>query len=167
MEIRFVVKDGCLLHFTEDLLAVLGWGWRPLRQDERGTWWGSLKPPAREPKRTARLEAMLDKTVDHIAQTLATGPGEFHRRHYGSRWRAAFQRLLPSLIGSSLVVVFVVLVFVLPKTSFTHMIMLDLAIAGIVAMALMDKSYRMEIPPMPRPLTQTQWCSPATRPERT
>jgi hypothetical protein len=47
------------------------------------------------------------------------------------------------------------------------MIMLDLSIAGIVAMALMDKSYRMEIPPVPRPLTQTRWYSHATRPEGT
>jgi hypothetical protein len=165
LEIRLVANNGCRLYFTEDLLAVLGWSWRPLRQDERGTWWGSVKPPAREPKRTARLEAMLDKTVVHLVQTLATVPIEFHWRHKGARWRAAFQRLLPLLIGGSLAIVFVVLVLVLPKTILTHMIMLDLSIAGIVAMALMDKSYRMEIPPIPRPLTQAQWCSPAARQE--
>ena len=46
----------------DDLLAVLGWSWRPLKAIKNG-WRGTLKLARREPKRTADAEAKLTRTV--------------------------------------------------------------------------------------------------------
>lgn len=161
-EIRLTTDEDRRLDLTEDLLAVLGWNWRPLRMNDKGDWWGSVKPPARDPRRTARLEEMLDTAVTHLVETLPRIPAQFHWRYHGARWRAAFQRLLPLLITSTLVVAFFALTFLLPKSVLSHMFLLYMSILGIVAMSLLDKSYRLEIPPIPRPLAQSRWWSPAT-----
>lgn len=147
------------LHLTEDLLAVLGWSWRPIRRDRADSWSGSVKAPAREPRRTPRLEQKLDATVRHLSKTLDTSPALFHRRFLGARWRAAFQRSIPLLTIIASIVCFVVLLIVLPKNQLTHFALLYGSVGVIVALSLVNRAYRLEIPPSPRPLTQQDWCS--------
>lgn len=158
-ELKLTVDARLQLHLTEDLLAVLGRSWRPMRRDQWGTWTGSVKSPAREPKRTATLERLFDTATRHLAATFNETPAAFHGRHRRARWRAAFQRLLPLLGASTTVVGFVVLLFFLPKTQLFHMIMFHMSVVAIIAMSLLNKAYRLELPPIPRTLTQPHWWS--------
>lgn len=147
------------LHLTEDPLAVLGWSWRPLHRDRWETWTGSVQVPAREPRRTPRLERQLDDTVRHLSKTLDTPPALFRKRFQAARWRAAFQRLTPLLAICTFVVCFVVLLIWLPKTQLTHFATFYGSIAVIVGLSLVNKAHRPEIPPLPKPLIQPNWCS--------
>lgn len=156
-DVRLVAEEGYALDIPRDFLAVIGWGWRPLHRCNQDTWLGSVKLPRREPSRTAELETQLDKAVVHIVKTLAAPPDQFHRRHSGARWRAAFQRLLPLLSVCGLMLGLVVAVKYLPKTPLVYMLVLYGSILWIVAINMLDKAYRVEIPPRPRPLTQPGW----------
>ena len=158
-EIRLIAKKGYAVEVPRDFLAVIGWGWRPLRRRDEVTWLGSVRLPRREPERTTRLETQLDVAAAHIVETLAASPALFHRRHLGARWRAAFQRLLPLLFVCGVIGGAILVVTYLPRTPVFHMLLHWSAILTIVALALMDKAYRLEIPAPPSPLEQPQWCS--------
>jgi hypothetical protein len=159
LAVRVVATDRRRLALTGDFLAVLGWRWSPLRPNRQGAWEGSLSAPRREPRRTRRLEDLLEAATAHLAATTARPPADFHDRHRGARWRAALQRLSPLLFVTGSIVVFLVLIVILPKTPVYQVLLLDLSIVVIVAIALMDKAYRFEVPPVPRPLTQPSWDS--------
>ena len=158
-EIRLIAKEGYALDVPRDFLAVIGWCWRPLRRRDEDIWLGSVRLPSQEPKRTARLETQLDVAVAHIVETLAASPTLFHRRHLGARWRAAFQRFLPLLFVSGMIVGAILVVTYLPRTPVFHMLLHYSAILAVVALTLMDKAYRLEIPSPPSTLDQLQWCS--------
>ncbi len=159
LDVTLTVDEGHRLDIPEDLLGVLGWPWRPLRQDDKGIWRGRLKPAAREPRRTVHLEQLIDAAVAHLIETLASTPAEFHLRHSQARWRVAFGRLLPLLGTVILSIAFVVIALALPKLTYIHILLQYVPIVGIVALSMMDKSLRLEIPPLPQPLQQPQWCA--------
>lgn len=157
LAVRLAGTDDRRLALTGDFLAVLGWQWSPLRPNPQGTWEGGLAVPHREPRRTERLEDLLERATSHIAVTLERSPTDFHRDHAAARWRAALQRLAPLLLVTGSIVVFLVLIVILPKLPIYQVLLLDLSIVVIVAVALMDKAYRFELAPLPRPLTQARW----------
>ena len=157
LEVRLTTIDGEPLALPSDFLAVLGWSWRPLRRVDRSTWVGSVRPFGRASERTARLEAALDRAAAHLVETLAAPPDAFHRRHHGARWRAAFQRSLPLLFVVGMTVGIASAVHWLPKTPVVHMLMLHTSILAIAALKMMDKAWRVEIPPPPRPSARPRW----------
>jgi hypothetical protein len=159
LRVRIAATDKRRLALTTDFLAVLGWRWSPLRPTATGAWDGSLKVPRREPRRTDRLEQLLDIATAHLARTMASPPAEFNDQHRPARWRAAVQRLLPLLFVAGSVLTFVTLVVILPKTPVYQVLLLYFSIAVIVVVTLMDKAYRFEIPPLPRTLSQADWYS--------
>ena len=159
LEISLIAKAGYAVDVPRDFLAVIGWCWRPLRRRDEDIWLGSVKVPRREPKRTARMETQLDVAATHIAETLAASPAVFHRRHLGARWRATFQRLLPLLFVGGMIVGAILVVTYLPRTPVFHALLHYSAIMAVVVLSLMDKAYRLEVPPPPFPLKQPQWCS--------
>lgn len=156
-EVKLSAEIGYAFDVPKDFLAVLGWCWRPLRRDHENTWLCSVKVTRREPRRTAMLEAQLDTAAEHIVDTLGASPVLFHRRHLGARWRAAFQRLLPLLYISAMVAGFVLALMYLPKTAAIHMLLTKASILGVAAIWMLDKAYRVEIPPRPCPLKQQEW----------
>jgi len=158
LDVTLAVDEGHRLDIPQDFLGVLGWPWRPLRLDAKGIWRGRLKPAAREPRRTEHLEQLIDQAVVHLKQTLAHTPAEFHQRHSQARWRVTFHRLLPLLSTITLTIAFVVIALALPKLTFIHILLQYVPIIALVVLAMMDKSLRIEIPPRPEPLQQSQWC---------
>jgi hypothetical protein len=164
-DVELAAEDGKRLDIPQDFLAVLGWQWRPLRAG-RHAWRGSVKLPPREPARTEALESILDTTVTHVAETLKQPPQQFHPQHRRARWRVAFQRVLPMLSGSALLIGLVVLALLLPKTQLVHVALLHVPPLMMIAFFMQNEMPTMEIPPLPRQLRQMQWCSdasPATR----
>lgn len=159
LSVRIAATDKRRLALTADFLAVLSWRWSPLRPNATGAWDGSLRVPRREPRRTDRLESLLDVATAHLVATMARPPADFHGLHKGARWRAALQRLLPMLFVTGSVLLFIVLIVILPKTPVYQVLLLDLSIVVIVVVTLMDKAYRFEIPPVPRMLAQANWHS--------
>ncbi len=158
-EVTLTANDGASIELPTDFLAVLGWGWRPLRPAASTTWQGRVSIALRGRRRTAALEAQLDRAVEHVVETLAVPPSSFHPRHRGARWRAAFQRLVPLLFIGGCVVALVLAVMYLPKIPGLHIALNNLTIVAVAAFVMMDKAYRVEIPPCPGPLKQTKWDS--------
>jgi hypothetical protein len=156
-EITLSGPEGQSPLIPEDLLAVLGWCWRPLRKHAKDGWRGTVKLPPREPARTQTLEALLDDAINHLTETFADGPAHFHERHRGSRWRVAFQRVLPLVTGTLVIGGVVALALLLPKTQTVHVFMLHLPPLLMILFFTQNEIPTMEIPPIPRPLTQKGW----------
>ncbi|WP_020507568.1 hypothetical protein [Lamprocystis purpurea] len=101
-EVHLTAKPEQVFAPPDDLLAVLGWSWRPLRPIKNG-WRSLLRLPASEPKRTPALEQKLVQTVDHLALTLAEPPARFHQRFPVARWICVTRRLTGILVVVGLV----------------------------------------------------------------
>ena len=156
-DIRLTARDDVSIELPTDFLAVLGWGWRPIRPAESKTWQGRVSVARRGRKRTAALEAHLNAAVAHIAATLGASPTRYHERHRAARWRAAFQRSIPLLFICGTVAGFVVAVTYLPRFPLLHPLLNHLGILAVAVFVMMDKSYRVEIPPPPKPLDPMAW----------
>ncbi len=145
------------LRVPADLFAVLGWEWRPMRALGK-RWRGSVRIAAAEPERTPDVEAKLAQAVRHLANTLRSDPGAFHARWQAARWRVAFQRAIPLLIGLSLLgTAPLIQLFSLEDISLVRMFIFHappLLMIGIFAMRELPV---IEIPPMPRRLIGHEW----------
>lgn len=149
--------DECRLCVPADLLAVLGWEWRPMRQFGK-TWRGSVRVAADEPERTRDIEAKLAQAVPHLEKTLRSHPGEFHARWQSARWRVTFQRAIPVLIGLSLLgTAPLIQLFSLMDVSLVRMFMFQGPPLLMVAILVMRELPVIEIPPMPRRLIGSEW----------
>ncbi len=83
-------------HPPQDVLAVLGAAWSPLRP--RGdAWCGTLRLPRREPERSRDAERQLAVAASHLVRTWAEPPSRFHERWALARWRVYGRRALPLL----------------------------------------------------------------------
>lgn len=95
----------------EDLLAVLGLAWSRLRPaPTAGTaglavWRAHLSLRGFDAERTRDAEAKLERTVRHLARTLAEPPALFHAHHVRARWFVVLRRLTPLLVGLTLLAV--------------------------------------------------------------
>jgi hypothetical protein len=161
-EVRLIAHEGGSVELPMDFLAVLGWGWRPLRPHAPNTWLSRVSVAKRGPKRTAAVEARLDRAVRHVVETISSSPLLFHPRHRSARWRAAFQRTLPLLYVAGLGLGLLLAVLYLPKTRVYHMLLSKLSIVAVAAFVMRDRTYRVEIPGRPRPLDPAQWSSTST-----
>ena len=79
--------------FPDDLLAVLGRGWRLMRRNQAG-WKSTLQIPKREPRRSEEIEARFIRTAEHLAQVLSAPPEDFHPRFRRQRWTVLWWRSL-------------------------------------------------------------------------
>jgi hypothetical protein len=162
IHLRLTPPAGRKLAIPQDLLAVIGWDWRPL-DDYIRHWRGTVRVARREPGRTADIEAKLGLTVSHLAETLSQGPGDFHRRHQRQRWRVALQRALPLLVALAMIAA-TPLVRLLPmgEGSLLRMLVFHAPPLMLVAFFLFSELPRIEIPPLPRPLRQGEWLADKT-----
>ena len=101
VDIKLTADPGEELRLPEDMLAVIGWRWRPLVHIV-SYWRGTINVARKEPERTPEIEYRLGRTVTHLARTLDKSPERFHRDHLRARWRVTFQRAIPMLIGVAL-----------------------------------------------------------------
>lgn len=101
-ELTLQRDEGAAIELPDDVLAVLGRAWGHLNK-VRGGWQGSMQLRGREPRRSADAEARLQRTLQHLARTLAEPPARFHEQHLGARWRVALSGTLPLLACAAIV----------------------------------------------------------------
>jgi hypothetical protein len=156
-QVRLTPPPGRRLEIPQDLLAVLGREWRPM-QDRETHWLGSIRAAPDEPKRTADLEAKLERTVAHLEETLGGTPTEFHRRHHEARWQALRRRAAPAFASCG-VIFGIPAIALLPAVEGPRDQMLLLQIAGLLLLGIFAFTDlpRVEIPSLPRDLPQERW----------
>jgi len=145
------------LNVPQDLLAVLGWDWRPMREIGKG-WRGSVRLPKHEPARTAAAETKINRTVEHLARTFRRAPADFHTRWQSARWRVTFRRAIPLLTGLAILAATpLIKVFSLENESLVRMLIFHAPPLMLVGMFMLKEMPVIEVPPLPRPLIKRTW----------
>ena len=147
----------------DDILAVLGVQWRPLRY--QGDYWkGVLRGLSKKETRTARAEAHVEEALDHLHNTLSAAPDEYQTTHSKARWRVYFRRLKPLMLFIAILMLMPISwLFVSSGTIGIHPLALGLTpllMVGVVVLTAREIPV-MEIPPRPDALPATAW-HPAT-----
>jgi hypothetical protein len=156
-EIELDDKDGDLIKLPEDLIAVLGWDWAPLKRNKDG-WSSKLRLRGKGADRTRRAEAKLEKAAWHLAQTLAELPRRFHERFVWARWWAVVRRTIPILTCIGVVAVGMVIpVNVFEDHPFVRMLLMNAPLLVIGFSFALQELSRIEIPPLPRPSKASAW----------
>lgn len=159
-ELELRVDEGDPIALPEDLLAVLGWDWRPLARF-KGGWRGALRIPASEPERTRTAEARLERTVAHLAHTLAEPPARFHERLWRARWGVAFRRAIPLLVVLALLAAApAVPLLDLDDDSVFRMLIFHSPPLLLLLFFSFKEIPRIELPPLPRRLRGESWRGP-------
>ncbi len=144
----------------DDLLAVLGWDWGLLKRS-RDTWRSSLHLKGREPERSRRAEHKLDRMVEHLFQTFTEPPPRFHERLFTARWGVVFRRALPLLFSIALIAAAAATARLpLAEDSGLRLLLLNAPPILLMLMFTMRRLPKIEIPPVPRPLTASAWREP-------
>jgi hypothetical protein len=147
----------------DDLLAVLGRDWSPLRHDA-DTWQGSLRLRGKEPLRSRRAEDALTLGAVHLATTFAEPPVRFHERRVAARWVVVLRRATPllgcfGLIGAAATVPRLHLA----ENSGLRMLIFNAPPILMMLFFCLRELPRIELPPLPRRSTSARWrpLSPA------
>jgi len=157
VELELSADDSNLPHLPQDLLAVLGWDWRPLRRIGR-RWRGTLRVTRDEPARTDDTEAKLAHTVDHLAQTLARPPSQYHAHFSHRRWAVALRRALPLLTGLAVLAATPLIQLLdMGDRSLLRLIIFHAPPLLMVGMFMLKEMPNFEIPPLPRRLRDDAW----------
>lgn len=141
----------------EDLLAVLGWNWTPLRRVRQG-WQAAVLLRGSGPERTADAETKLERTVRHLAATLAESPARFHERHLGARWRVVLRRLIPLFATLAMIAGAAgVSQLQMADNSVWRMLIFHAPPLLLAALFSLRELPRVEFPPLPRRLAAPAW----------
>lgn len=155
--IELVSAPGAILRLPDDLLAVLGWDWEIL-DFSRGRWRSRLRLRGKEPARSRSTERQLERMTAHLAQTLAEPPGRFHERLIAARWGVTLRRALPLIAYAGLILAALATTRLnLPDDSPVRMLIFNAPPLLVVGVFSMRRQPRIEIPPVPRRLTATDW----------
>lgn len=144
------------IELPEDLIAVIGWAWSPLRKTPTG-WKGTLKARGKEPELSRLLEVRLERTIAHLTHTLSKPPTLYHDSARRARWGVVLRRALPLLFfGGVIAGVASLTLFDVPEGVLSSLMMSTpgLMMFGIFAMR---DTPSLIIPPFPRRLTQGAW----------
>ena len=99
-KVRITCSSREAVHLPNDLFEVLSNDWGALESIDDG-WSTSMRVRGREPQRSARNEANVERAVSHIAQTLIEPPRRFHEERTRSRWWVQIRRGLPLVFWMS------------------------------------------------------------------
>jgi hypothetical protein len=150
-DLRLSAPAGDTIELPQDLLAVVGWHWAPLKRLEAGSWGSKLRLRGRGPARSRDAERKLSATARHLAQTLAEPPRRFHERFLVARWGAAVRRTLPVLTAVGVVgVAMLVPVKVVEAHPFVRLLLMNLPLLCIGLSFTLQEMSRIELPPRPR-----------------
>jgi hypothetical protein len=145
------------VELPDDLLAVIGWSWSPLRKTPAG-WSGKVGARSREPQRSRDLEAKLDKAAAHLAATLAQPPAFFHDGLRRARWVVTFRRGIPLLIFVGLMGVAAALTKIeIPPGSIINLLIMGAPPLLLFAAFGMRDAPPLEIPPLPGRAKAASW----------
>jgi hypothetical protein len=156
-EFELAAPAASAVTLPEDLLAVIGWDWSPLRA-RKDTWTGKVRLRGKEPRRSTSAEAKLARTVQHLMSTLSQPPAAFHQQHAKARWGAALRRGIPLLTALGMIGG----VSMLPRAALDDFSPLRMMLFNIPTLLLalafsMQELPRFEIPPWPRRLDASAW----------
>ena len=141
----------------DDLLAVIGWGWSPIRKTPSG-WGGKVRARSQEPQRSRDLETKLEKAVAHLAATLAQPPAFFHDSLRPARWMVTFRRGIPLLIFIGLMGVAAALTKIeIPPGSIINLLVMGAPPLLLFAAFGMRDAPPLEIPPLPGRAKVASW----------
>jgi hypothetical protein len=141
----------------EDLLAVMGWAWSPLRIRNTG-WCGKLKARGSGPQQSRAIEARFEQTIAHLTRTLNQPPAAFHATQVRKRWGVALRRALPLLFFASLIAGAASLTLVeIPQDSIVNLLLMGAPPLLMIGAFGMRDIPSMEIPPLPRRMEHTAW----------
>jgi hypothetical protein len=79
----------------DDLLAVLGWDWSPLRANAPGRWSGRVRLRGHGAAREREARRKLHALTRHLAATFDAPPARYHERLKVRRWGVLARRALP------------------------------------------------------------------------
>jgi hypothetical protein len=160
-ELTLSAPPGTDYALPEDLLAVLGLPWSRLSRRATG-WQASIQLRGDGAKRTRDAEQKLQRTVAHLAQTLAEPPARFHQRFRRARWGVVLRRATPLLVALVLVVAaLLVPQLELGSDSIARMLIFNSPPLLLVWLFSMREMPRLEIPPLPRTSALPGWQQPA------
>jgi hypothetical protein len=159
-DLTLIDPAGDSIPLPEDLLAVLGWNWSPLTR-RRETWVSRVRLRGSGVDRSLRGEAALERTVAHLARTLAEPPRRFHERFLAARWGSALRRIIPVLTAAGLVAA----VAALPGTALDdpglRLVVLNLPLLVVGLSFTLQEGARVEVPPVPRVSRAPAWRAQA------
>ncbi|QDL96214.1 hypothetical protein FLL57_02360 [Rhodopseudomonas palustris] len=134
----------------EDLLAVIGWAWSPLRKSKAG-FTGKIRVRGQEPELSRRVEAALEKTVAHLARTLTRPPAAYYETLRGARWTVTFRRGIPALFFGGLIAGAASLTLIdVPQDSIFNLLLMGAPPLLMFGAFGMRETPSLEIPPLPR-----------------
>jgi hypothetical protein len=143
----------------DDVLAVLGGDWRRLEALDGG-WTTTMRVRGREPQRSARSEANVERAISHVAQTLMQPPRYFHDGHTLSRWWVQVRNTLPLFFWAVVTLAILHLTFVS-----TSWVAVALAAAPFFAFLLLGLPFlewsKLSLPQRPRRSIAASWWHPA------
>lgn len=148
--------DGGEPPLPEDLVAVLGWGWRPMQWRSRA-WRATVAVPRREPERRNDVEAKAVALVRHLTEVFAAPPAAFHERFRRARWRAVGRRVMPMATFFGLLGAVALFGVVIPEQMplWLHGIPPLLAVAALLFSS--GEVPLVDWPARPKPLGFTAW----------
>jgi hypothetical protein len=149
--------QGDAAELPDDLLAVLGHSWARLVKVRDG-WTADLRLKGHMPERGDDAETKFDRTLEHLAQTLAEPPAAFHDKQRRARWRVVGRRAVPlaaslALIGGA----FAVPSLQLAQDSVLRMLIFHAPPILLVGFFCLRELPRIEIPSRPKPLRLPAW----------
>ncbi len=143
----------------EDLLAVLGTQWRPLRY-QGDHWKCILRQLGKGDKRSRLAETHITEAVKHLYNTVQRGSSQYHLDHERARWRVFFRRLQPVMMLVAMLAIMPIS-WLLVSTGTMSINPLALSITPLLMVGAIALTARevpvMEIPSIPRDLPATIW----------
>ncbi len=156
-DIELITAPGDKIDLPEDLLAVLGWGWSPIRRDKEG-WRSKMRMKGKQPGCSRTAEAKLAQVAAHLAQTLADPPRYFHQRFVLARWGVVFRRAIPVLTALGLLCSSLIMAqFDIEYAPSVQMILMNSPALLLVFAFSLQEMPRFEFPPLPKPPTALAW----------
>ncbi len=145
--------------FPDDILAILGPQWRPLRF-QGDHWKGVLRQLGTHEKRTRRAERYIDEAIRHLSETFAKPSEHYQPTHSKARWQVYIRRLQPVMVFVGILALMPISwFFVSNGTVSIHPLALGLTpllMVGVVVLTAREIPV-MEIPPRPAALPAGSW----------
>jgi hypothetical protein len=139
------------------MLAVLGWDWARLIRDREG-WRTRLRLTGREPGRSRSAEVKLERTLEHLARTLAEPPARFHQRMVAARWSVAFRRAIPLLTFVGMIAGALAIPHVAFAQGAVAQTLISSAAPALIGLVFWTQELaQFEIPPLPRAERAPAW----------
>ncbi len=150
--------------YPDDLLAVLGTQWRPLRF-QGDHWKCLLRQLGKGNSRSSLAEKHVEQAVQHLYNTVQRGSSHYHRDNKKARWQVFFRRLQPIMVLLGMLSIMPISWF-LVSTGTMSINPLALSITPLLMVGAIVLTARevpvMEIPSTPRDLPSMSWSSTNT-----